>query len=160
IVVDGWVGSQTRGALAGPAPAAGARTMASAAATDASSFVSHAGAAAPSGRIEQMLDWAHSMIGSPYAAVNPFRFGEVLWDGGRHGCGNGSSSCWKYPKGTRVFDCSGFVVAAYRQLGVDLAARNLASSSTMRSDRSFLRPIDQHELRPGDLITYAPKNGV
>lgn len=110
--------------------------------------------------IDGMLDWAKSMIGTPYAAVNPFRFGDVPWDGKTHRSVNGSGSTWRYPKGTRVFDCSGFVVAAFRRLGVDLAARGIASSSTMRSDRRFLQTVGREALAPGDLITYSPKNGV
>ncbi len=100
------------------------------------------------------------MIGSPYAAVNPFRFGEVLWDGKPHQSENGSGTVWNYPKGTRVFDCSGFVVAAYRQLGVDLAAHGLYSSGTMATDTRFLQTVGRDQLQPGDLIVYQPHNGI
>jgi peptidoglycan hydrolase-like protein with peptidoglycan-binding domain len=111
-------------------------------------------------KIQTMLNWAKSMLGTPYAAVNPFRFGDVLWDGKAHKSVNGSDTVWQYPKGTRVFDCSGFVVAAYRQLGVDLAARGLASTSTFHADTKFLQPLDRDQLAPGDLIMYQPKNGI
>ncbi len=111
-------------------------------------------------RIQSMLGWAKSMIGTPYAAVNPFRFGDVPWDGKAHKSVNGSNTVWQYPKGTRVFDCSGFVVAAYRQLGVDLAARGLASTSTFHADTKFLKPVTREQLAPGDLIMYQPKNGI
>lgn len=111
-------------------------------------------------RIQSMLGWAKSMLGTPYAAVNPFRFGNVPWDGGKHKSVNGSDTVWQYPKGTRVFDCSGFVVAAFRQLGVDLAARGLASTSTFHADTKFLQPLSREQLSPGDLIMYQPKNGV
>jgi peptidoglycan hydrolase-like protein with peptidoglycan-binding domain len=114
----------------------------------------------PTSGIQSMLTWAKSMIGSPYAAVNPFRFGEVPWDGKAHRRVNGSSTVWNYPKGTRVFDCSGFVVAAYRQLGVDLAAHGLASSGAMAADTKFLQTISKDALQPGDLITYSPHDGV
>jgi cell wall-associated NlpC family hydrolase len=110
--------------------------------------------------IPGMLDWAKSMIGTPYAAVNPFRFGDVPWDGKAHKSVNGSDTVWQYPKGTRVFDCSGFVVAAYRQLGVDLAARGLASTATFHADTKFLKPVTREQLAPGDLIMYQPKNGI
>jgi len=113
-----------------------------------------------SGKIESMLNWAKSMLGTPYAAVNPFRFGNVPWDGKAHKSVNGSDTVWQYPKGTRVFDCSGFVVAAYRQLGVDLAARGLASTSTFHADTKFLQPLNREQLAPGDLIMYQPKNGI
>jgi cell wall-associated NlpC family hydrolase len=111
-------------------------------------------------RIQSMLGWAKSMLGTPYAAVNPFRFGEVLWDGKAHKSVNGSDTVWQYPKGTRVFDCSGFVVGAFRQLGVDLAARGLASTSTFHADTKFLKPLTREQLAPGDLIMYEPKNGI
>ncbi len=111
-------------------------------------------------RIQSMLGWAKSMLGTPYAAVNPFRFGEVLWDGGKHKSVNGSDTVWQYPKGTRVFDCSGFVVAAYRQLGVDLAARGLFSTSTFHADTKFLQSLNREQLAPGDLIMYHPKGGI
>jgi peptidoglycan hydrolase-like protein with peptidoglycan-binding domain len=122
------------------------------------------GPSAPTGpaseKIQSMLNWAKSMLGTPYAAVNPFRFGEVLWDGKAHKSVNGSGTVWQYPKGTRVFDCSGFVVAAYRQLGIDLAARGLASTATFHADTKFLKPLNREQLAPGDLIMYQPKNGV
>ncbi len=110
--------------------------------------------------IPGMLDWAKSMIGTPYAAVNPFRFGNVPWDGKAHKSVNGSDTVWQYPKGTRVFDCSGFVVAAYRELGVDLAARGLASTATFHADTKFLKPVTREQLAPGDLIMYQPRNGI
>lgn len=116
--------------------------------------------ASTSAGVQGMLDWCRSMIGSPYAAVNPFRFGEVLWDGQPHRSENGSGTVWNYPKGTRVFDCSGFVVAAYRQLGVDLAAHGLYSSGTMATDTRFLQTLSKDQLQPGDLIVYQPHNGI
>ena len=107
-----------------------------------------------------MLSWAKAQLGTPYAAVNPFRFGTVGWDGKPHTSVNGSGRTYNFPKGTRVFDCSGFVVAAYRQLGVDLAARGLASSATFHADTRFLQPLSRAQLAPGDLIMYQPHNGV
>lgn len=118
-------------------------------------------APAPGGAgIPRMLDWAKSMMGSKYAAVNPFRFGEVLWDGKPHTSVNGSGTVYQYPQGTRVFDCSGFVVAAFKQLGVDLAARGIATSGAMHANTSFLKPVSRENLQPGDLITYNASNGV
>jgi cell wall-associated NlpC family hydrolase len=52
------------------------------------------------------------------------------------------------------------VVAAYRQLGVDLAARGLASTATFHADTKFLKPLTREQLAPGDLIMYQPKNGI
>jgi len=95
-------------------------------------------------------------LGTPYAAVNPFRFGNVPWDGGAHVSVNGSGTVWQYPRGTKVYDCSGFVVAAFRQLGVDLAALGLASSSTIhRNAGGFLQDVPREGLQPGDLITFS-----
>lgn len=171
LVVDGKVGPQTLGALRGvqasrtSSQGAGLSGQSSFSARRTSSGASSApvgtaGSAAPSEGIASMLSWAKSMIGTPYAAVNPFRFGDVPWDGQAHKSVNGSSTVWQYPKGTRVFDCSGFVVAAYRQLGVDLAAHGLASSGTIAADTRFLQPLTRDQLQPGDLITYKPENGV
>lgn len=146
ITVDGKAGPQTWGALNkwGAAPTAP---------TTPTSPSSGAG-------IPRMLEWAKSMIGSKYAAVNPFRFGEVLWDGKPHTSVNGSGTVYNYPKGTRVFDCSGFVVSAFKQLGVDLAARGIATSGAMHANTSFLQPVARENLQPGDLITYTASNGV
>lgn len=152
--VDGWAGPKTMAALnrvqhRAPSPGAPATSP-------VSSFTP-----APSPGIAGMLDWAKSKVGTPYAAVNPFRFGDVPWDGRPHRSVNGSGSVFNYPRGTQVFDCSGFVVAAYRKLGVDLLAKGLASSGTIHANaRGFLQNIDVSELRPGDLVTYKPKNGV
>lgn len=146
---NGVVGPETWAALASPASPAGPATG------------PVTGPEAPaSERIQSMLSWAKSMIGTPYAAVNPFRFGDVPWDGKPHKSVNGSDTVWNYPKGTRVFDCSGFVVAAYRQLGVDLAARGLASTATFHADTKFLKAVTREQLAPGDLIMYQPKNGI
>ena len=154
--VDGWAGPKTLAALkrAHPQRATGSSPV--------SSFTPAAGATgAPAAGIAGMLDWAKSKVGTPYAAVNPFRFGDVPWDGQPHRSVNGSGSIYNYPRGTQVFDCSGFVVAAYRKLGVDLAARGLASSGTIHANAGgFLQNIDPSQLRPGDLVTYEPKNGV
>lgn len=152
IVVDGKVGPQTWGALRRGTP--------SAPSTPAPTTPVPPGGETGRAGIPGMLDWAKSMIGTPYAAVNPFRFGDVLWDGKPHKSVNGSDTVWNYPKGTRVFDCSGFVVAAYRKLGVDLAARGLASTSAFNADTRFLQPLNRNQLAPGDLIMYQPHNGI
>jgi peptidoglycan hydrolase-like protein with peptidoglycan-binding domain len=110
--------------------------------------------------IPRMLEWAKSMIGSKYAAVNPFRFGEVPWDGNAHQSVNGSGTVYQFPKGTRVFDCSGFVVTAYKQLGVNLAARGITTSGAIHANTTFLQPVSRENLQPGDLITYNASNGV
>jgi cell wall-associated NlpC family hydrolase len=112
-------------------------------------------------KIASMLAWSKSKVGTPYAAVNPFRFGDVRWDGGAHKSVNGSGTTYRYPKGTQVFDCSGFVVASFRKLGVDLAKHGLASSGTIHANaRGFLKNVPVNALQPGDLITLKPHNGV
>jgi len=110
--------------------------------------------------MQKMIGWAKSMVGCPYAAVNPFRFGDVLWDGKPHQSVNGSGTVWNYPKGTRVFDCSGFAIAAYRQLGVDLTQYGIYSTSGMRSDTRILQTVPRDQVAPGDLVLYQPKNGI
>lgn len=166
LTADAMVGPQTWAALGqgvpGRAPVPAASGAASFEGAPGLRAVSPGVSAtrAPAGGIQSMLSWAKSMVGTPYAAVNPFRFGDVPWDGKAHRSVNGSSTVWQYPKGTRVFDCSGFVVAAYRQLGVDLAAHGLASSGAMAADTKFLQTISKDQLQPGDLITYSPHNGV
>lgn len=112
-------------------------------------------------KIASMLEWSKSKLGSPYAAVNPFRFGDVPWDGRTHQSVNGSGSSYTYPKGTTVFDCSGFVVASFRKLGIDLNAKGLSSSWSIHANSNgFLQNVSKDQLQPGDLITYTPKNGV
>jgi cell wall-associated NlpC family hydrolase len=162
LTVDGRAGPQTFGALRQHAASPSHATSSLGARSTPSSFdPGPTGPTAPTGKgTTGMLNWAQSKIGSPYAAVNPFRFGDVPWDGKAHKSVNGSSTVWKYPKGTQVFDCSGFVVAAFRQKGVDLAAHGLASSQAMANDHQFLQSVSRSQLRPGDIITYAPHNGI
>ncbi len=151
---SGLVGPNTWAALAKPAAGGSAPAP--------------SGPAAPVGGMEGparagiagMLDWTRSMLGTKYAAVNPFRFGNVLWDGKPHKSVNGSGTIYNYPKGTRVFDCSGFVVAAFRKLGVDLAAKGLFSTYTFHADTKFLKPVDNNNLQPGDLVMYKPTKGI
>ena len=157
IVVDGKAGPQTWGALKkwGTTPSTPPSTPQSAPTTPTTPAPSSGSAGIP-----RMLEWAKSMIGSKYAAVNPFRFGEVPWDGQAHQSVNGSNTVYQYPKGTRVFDCSGFVVAAYKQLGVNLAARGIATSGAIHANTTFLQPVSRENLQPGDLITYNASKGV
>lgn len=156
LTVDGWAGPQTmaklRAARPGQQPTPPVTTPTGPVPPTTGS---------PNARVQAALDYGRSVIGSPYAAVNPFRFGEVLWDGQPHRSVNGSGTVWNYPRGTRVFDCSGFVCACFKRAGVDLAARGLSSSGAIRNNSNgFLQNINKSDLKPGDLITYAPKNGV
>ncbi len=110
--------------------------------------------------VKSMLRWAGSHLHAPYAAVNPFRFGDVPWDGGAHKSQNGSGRVYSIARGATVFDCSGFVVAAFRQQGVDLLKHGLASTSQFINDTRFLKPVTRENLRPGDLILYKPHKGI
>lgn len=171
ITVDGKVGPQTLGALLGrpavnagnatgpaPASAGNAPGPAPTAGNAPGPVVSGPEAPVPA-TIDGMLSWARGKIGTPYAAVNPFRFGDVPWDGQPHKSVNGSGTVWNYPKGTQVFDCSGFVVAAYRQIGVDLAKLGATTSSTI-ANSPHLANVSREDLRPGDLITYTSSKGI
>jgi cell wall-associated NlpC family hydrolase len=104
--------------------------------------------------IASMLRWADSMLGTPYAAVSPYRFGEVLWDGETHTADSGSVSSYTYPAGTRVFDCSGFVSEAYKLIGVTIPTSSDAIAT------STLMDVDPTDLQPGDVIVYQPIGGI
>lgn len=156
LTADGWAGPKTMAALRAATPGQPPRPPVT---TPTGPVPPTTGT--PNARVAAAIDYGKSVIGSPYAAVNPFRFGEVLWDGKPHKSVNGSGTTWNYPKGTRVFDCSGFVVACFKRAGVDLAAHGLASSGAIRSNANgFLQNINKSDLMPGDLITYSPHNGV
>jgi cell wall-associated NlpC family hydrolase len=169
LVVDGLVGPQTVGALMSAAPAVapsaapthgggGGATEAPVDGAPSGTAIAEASGPVPQ-TIEGMLAWADTQLGTPYASVNPFRFGDVPWDGRPHKSVNGSDTVWNYPAGTKVYDCSGFVVAAYRQIGVDLAQWNATTSGTIANCKQ-LQDVPRDQLRPGDLITYASKNGI
>jgi peptidoglycan hydrolase-like protein with peptidoglycan-binding domain len=170
---DGTYGSQTEAAVRSFQRArglavdgkAGVRTLA-ALERPATRPVSPAPVNAPTGpasaQIETMLKWARSpaILGSPYAAVNPFRFGDVPWDGKRHTSQNGSGRVYNIARGKTVFDCSGFVVAAYRKLGVDLAKHGLTTTGAFHADTKFLKPVATANVKPGDLILYKAHKGI
>jgi peptidoglycan DL-endopeptidase LytE len=154
LTVDGWAGPKTMAALrratqGGTAPGTGPVAPPT------------TGGGSPSAKVQSAIDYGKSVIGSPYASVNPFRFGEVPWDGKRHQSVNGSGSWYQYPKGTRVFDCSGFVVSCFKRAGVDLAAKGLTTSGAIHANTNgFLTNISRDQLKAGDLITYRSSKGV
>lgn len=152
LAVDGWAGPQTMAALQQAVQGSG---------TQPTAPVNPTPPAAGSDRVQAALDFGRSVLGAPYAAINPYRFGEP-WPGGRL---QGFRGNWyDFPKGTRVFDCSGFVVACYRQAGVDLAQYGLTSSDDIRRDANnpggALQGVTREQLQPGDIITYRPEDGV
>ncbi|MEZ5218117.1 MAG: hypothetical protein R2715_16380 [Ilumatobacteraceae bacterium] len=74
------------------------------------------------------VDWALTQVGSPYAAINPYRFGDSKY-GEPWTCESGVDECTlkdmngRYrtvEAGDFVYDCSGLVVAAWLRAGVDL----------------------------------------
>jgi cell wall-associated NlpC family hydrolase len=162
---DGWAGPQTLAKLKGHSTGSSTHSSFTPSKTSAKPTTGAGPAVQASGprtgQINSMLQWSKSKVGTPYAAVNPFRFGSVPWDGKAHTSVNGTGTVYHFPKGTQVFDCSGFVVASYRKLGVDLAAHGLATSGAINANSNhFLQNVPTSQLQPGDLITLKPENGV
>lgn len=110
--------------------------------------VQGAGLPTPGG-LQEALAWADTQVGTPYAAVNPFRFGDVPWDGGAHESVNGTGTVFRYPAGTKVYDCSGFATAVWRKAGIDLADYG---ATTSRSMLSVIPKVDASQARAGDLV--------
>lgn len=102
--------------------------------------------------------WAETQLGAPYAAIDPYRFGTPAWPGGTLTGARGD--LYTFPAGTTVYDCSGFVIAAWRAAGVDLVAQyGLYGSQDFPA--SPLDEIHPSAIAPGDLAVYAPNsNGV
>lgn len=101
------------------------------------------------GDVTAAMGWATTQLGTPYAAVNPFRFGDVPWDGGAHASVNGNGKTYQYPAGTRVYDCSGFATAVWRKAGVDLAQYG-ATTTELMADR--IPAVSPTEARLGDIL--------
>ena len=96
--------------------------------------------------------WAETQIGAPYAAASRYRFGDPPWPGGTIIGDRGDR--YSFPAGTRVYDCSGFVIAAWRAAGVDLVAQyGLYGSQAF--PHSPLEEIDPAAVIPGDLAVYS-----
>ncbi len=101
-------------------------------------------------RLQAVLDYARYWTGQETAYVgggSPYRFG---------GVGDGlpyqghEQETYMSPERTVGFDCSGLVVAAYEQAGVDLSG--CAYTGAMLD----LPEVPETEIRPGDLLV---KNG-
>jgi Lysozyme like domain len=96
--------------------------------------------------------WAETQIGAPYAAASRYRFGNPPWPGGTIIGDRGDR--YSFPAGTIVYDCSGFVIAAWRKAGVDLVAQyGLYGSQAF--PHSPLEEIDPSAVIPGDLAVYS-----
>lgn len=107
------------------------------------------------------LQWGYTQLGAPYAGVNPYRFGDSTW-GKRWDCPSGWTSCAKIDilgkaraaePGDFVYDCSGFVVAAFQRAGVDLVKLNAAWSDMMFKS---LPRVASTDLQTGDLLLFGP----
>lgn len=143
LAADGWAGPQTLGALRQAVQGGGTPPV-----------TTPPVGGAPGTGMQGALDYGLSVQGAPYADVNPFRFGEVLWDGKLH-YGFNSGTPRQFPAGTQVFDCSGLVAAMFKRAGVDLIAMNLASSGDVVNNSSgHLQEVTQQQLQPGDLIAW------
>ena len=105
------------------------------------------------------IQWGLTQVGRPYAAVNPFRFGDSVY-GEPWACDDGSNPCTRvdmhgttrtYPVGTFVYDCSGFVVAAWLRSGVDLVKANAAWTDAMLD---HVAKVDAAAARQGDIVLF------
>ncbi|MCC6336198.1 MAG: peptidoglycan-binding protein [Myxococcales bacterium] len=136
LTVDGWAGPQTMAALRN---ATG--SVAPTAPTASTASTSNAA------RLQSALDFGMSHLGAPYVGGgSPFRFGRP--GDGRVYQMQGQRP-YRSPQGVIGFDCSGLVVSMFRRAGVDLAARGLASSSTMKNG---LPAVPKSALQKGDLL--------
>lgn len=103
------------------------------------------------------VEWGETQLGAPYASIDPYRFGTPLWPGGTKIGLRGD--VYTFPAGTAVYDCSGFVIAAYRAAGIDLTkVYGLWGSQAWIS--SPLDDVAPSDLQPGDMLVYSPKNKV
>ena len=102
------------------------------------------------------LQWGYTQLGAPYAAINPYRFGDSTW-GRRWECPPGWGGCAKVDMhggsrtattGAWVYDCSGFVVAAFQRAGVDLVRLNAGWSDAMFKSLPADHPGPGHPRRP------------
>lgn len=103
------------------------------------------------------VEWGGTVLGAPYAAIDPWRFGEPVWPGGTRTGSRGD--IYTFPAGVRVFDCSGFVIAAWRHAGVDfLGQYGISGSQGFKT--SAIPDAPRDALVPGDIAVYSPKGGV
>jgi hypothetical protein len=105
------------------------------------------------------LQWGFTQLGSPYAAINPYRFGDSRW-GKPWPCPSGWPTCSLVDMhggvrtadtGDWVYDCSGFVVAAFQRAGIDLVKLNAGWSDAMY--RALPR-VPAAQIQPGDLLLF------
>jgi len=108
---------------------------------------------------QAVVQWGYSQVGAPYAAINPFRFGNSIY-GAPWKCDDGSNPCTRvdmhgdvhtYPVGTFVYDCSGFVTAAWLHAGVDLVKLEAAWTDAMLDN---LPKVDRAAAQVGDVVLF------
>jgi cell wall-associated NlpC family hydrolase len=106
-----------------------------------------------------VLQWGLTQVGSAYAAINPYRFGDSLY-GRAWECAGKAATCTKVDMhgkartvaaGSYVYDCSGLVVAAWLRAGVDLVKRNAAWTDPMAQN---LTHVTRATAQPGDLVIF------
>ena len=116
-------------------------------------------AAPVSGSALPVIQWAFTQVGRPYAAINPFRFGDSIY-GKPWACDDGSNPCTRidihgetrtYPAGTIVYDCSGLVTAAWLRAGVDLVKLNAAWTDAMLAN---LPHVPIATAQQGDIVLF------
>jgi cell wall-associated NlpC family hydrolase len=121
-------------------------------------------AAPVTGSALPVIQWGFTQVGKPYAALNPFRFGDSIY-GKPWACDDGSNPCTRidmhgetrtYPAGTIVYDCSGFVTAAWLRAGVDLVKLNAAWTDAMLD---HLPQVPVANARQGDIILFDYSGG-
>jgi hypothetical protein len=114
--------------------------------TSFASVLEHADA-----NVAHVVVWLRAQVarGAKYAATNPGRFG-TPWDGVPKKSFL-SQRVYQYPAGTITYDCSGLVVMAYRQIGVDLKALDASWTGDMLA---HLPQVARRDLRIGDLIIF------
>jgi hypothetical protein len=102
-------------------------------------------------RVARVVTWLREqiVIGAKYAATNPGRFG-TPWDG-RPKQSFHSGRVYSYPEGTITYDCSGLVVVAFRQVGVDLIARDASWTGSMLAN---LPRVSREQAAIGDLLIF------
>jgi len=104
---------------------------------------------------DRVIAWAETQLGAPYAAIDPYRFGTPSWPGGTIVGSRGD--LYRFAAGTVVYDCSGFVIAAWRQGGIDLAGQ-YGIYGSQQFDTSRLADAPRDALRPGDIAVYRPND--
>lgn len=108
--------------------------------------------------------WSESQIGAPYAAVHTYRFG-IPWPALPNGDGaslvsfrnnpDGTPKYYTFPPGTLAYDCSGFVIALYRRVGIDFVSQyGITYSQAFNTDNLPDAPAGNY--RAGDIAVYAP----